>query len=106
MPPVRMLPDMAEALPVYLDRALAVAGERRLCFLGDGVNTYRDAIVERLGERAVMAPAHMRYLRPASVGELAWLNREHSVDYLALMPVYLRAPQAERERGRRLGGRA
>ena len=106
MPPVRMLPNMAEALPVYLDRALAVAGERRLCFLGDGVSTYRDAIVERLGERAVIAPAHMRYLRPASVGELAWLNRERSVDYLALMPVYLRAPQAERERARRLGGRA
>ena len=78
MPPVRMLPNMAEALPVYLDRALAVAGERRLCFLGDGVSTYRDAIVERLGERAVIAPAHMRYLRPASVGELAWLNRERS----------------------------
>ena len=56
MPPVRMLPNMAEALPVYLDRALAVAGERRLCFLGDGVSTYRDAIVERLGERAVIAP--------------------------------------------------
>ena len=64
------------------------------------------AIVERLGERAVIAPAHMRYLRPASVGELAWLNRERSVDYLALIPVYLRAPQAERERARRLGGRA
>lgn len=92
MPPVRMLPNMAEALPVYLDRALAVAGERRLCFLGDGVSTYRDAIVERLGERAVIAPAHMRYLRPASVGELAWLNRERSVDYLALIPVYLRPP--------------
>ena len=44
-----MLPNMAEVLPVYLDRALAVAGERQLCFLGDGVNTYRDAIVERLG---------------------------------------------------------
>ena len=34
MPPVRVLPNMAEALPVYLDRALAVAGERRLCFRG------------------------------------------------------------------------
>ena len=106
MPPVRVLPNMAEALPAYLDRALAVAGERRLYFVGDGVNTYRDALVERLGERAVIAPAHMRYLRPASVGELAWLNRERCVDYLALMPVYLRAPQAERERARRLGGGA
>ncbi len=92
---------MAEALPAYLEKALAVAGERRLCFVGDGVNTYRDALVERLGERAVIAPAHMRYLRPVSAGQLAWLNRERCVDYLALMPVYLRAPQAERERAAR-----
>ena len=42
----------------------------------------------------------------ASAGQLAWLYREQSVDYLSLMPVYLRAPQAERERARRLGGRA
>ena len=55
---------------------------------------------------AITARSPRRYLRPASVGELAWLNRERSVDYLALMPVYLRAPQAERERARRLGGRA
>ena len=105
--PQRVMEDTAAKLEDYLDQALVAAKpEQKLCFLGDGVSTYRDAIVERLGERAVIAPAHMRYLRPASVGELAWLNRERSVDYLALMPVYLRAPQAERERARRLGGRA
>ena len=107
MPPVRMLPNMAEGAARLSGSGAGRGGrERQLCFLGDGVSTYRDAIVERLGERAVIAPAHMRYLRPASVGELAWLNRERSVDYLALMPVYLRAPQAERERARRLGGKA
>ena len=45
-------------------------------------------------------------LRPAGVAALAQLRREESVDYLSLMPVYLRAPQAERERARRLGGGA
>ena len=106
MPPIRVLEDMAEALPAYLDRALAVAGERRLCFVGDGVERYADAILERLGERAVIAPPHLRFLRPAGVAALAQLRREESVDYLSLMPVYLRAPQAERERARRLGGGA
>ena len=48
----------------------------------------------------------MSYLRPASVALLAELRKEEAVDYLTLMPVYLRAPQAERERARKLGGQA
>lgn len=106
MPPVRVLPDMAEKLDAFIEKALEVAGERRLCFLGDGVKTYQAAIRERLGERAVFAPAHMRYLRPASVALLAELHADQAVDYLTLMPVYLRAPQAEHERARKLGGQA
>ncbi len=99
MPPVRLLPDMAEKLPDYLDKVLALAdGQERLYFLGDGVATYRQAIAERLGERAVFAPAHCSYLRPASVALLAELRQEEAVDYLTLAPVYLRAPQAERAR--------
>ena len=77
-----------------------------LSFLGDGVKTYEKAIVDILGDRAVFAPAHMRYLRPASVALLADLHRDEAVDYLTLMPVYLRAPQAERERARKLRGQA
>lgn len=106
MPPVRMLANMAEKLPIFIEKALEVAGERKLCFLGDGVKTYQKAIEDILGDRAVFAPAHMRYLRPASVAVLADAHQDQAVDYLTLMPVYLRAPQAERERARKLGGQA
>lgn len=106
LPPVRQLPNMAEKLPVFIEKALEVAGDRKLVFLGDGVKTYRKAIEELLGERALFAPAHMSYLRPASVAVLADLHKADAVDYLTLMPVYLRAPQAERERARKLGGNA
>ena len=105
-PPVRVLGNMAEKLPVFIEKALEQAEGRKLCFLGDGVKTYRKAIEEILGDRAVFAPAHMSYLRPASVALLADLCKEDAVDYLTLMPVYLRAPQAERERARKLGGNA
>lgn len=105
-PPVRVLDNMAEKLPAFIEKALAAAGGRPLCFLGDGVKTYQKAIEDILGDRAVFAPAHMRYLRPASVALLADLRKDEAVDYLTLMPVYLRAPQAERERARKLGGQA
>ncbi len=105
-PPVRKLDNMAEKLPLFIEKALEVAGDRKLIFLGDGVKTYRKAIEDILGERAVFAPAHMSYLRPASVALLADLHKADAVDYLTLMPVYLRAPQAERERARKLGGNA
>lgn len=106
MPPVRILPDMAEKLPAFIEKALEKAEGRKLLFVGDGVKTYRKAIEDLLGERALFAPAHMSYLRPASAALLAHEYQANAVDYLTLMPVYLRAPQAERERARRLGGQA
>ncbi|MBQ7867486.1 MAG: tRNA (adenosine(37)-N6)-threonylcarbamoyltransferase complex dimerization subunit type 1 TsaB [Clostridia bacterium] len=106
MPPVRVLDNMAEKLPAFIEKALEVAGDRKLCFIGDGVKTYRKAIIEILGERAAFAPAHMSYLRPAAAAVLAHEHQADQVDYLTLMPVYLRAPQAERERARKLGGNA
>ena len=106
VPPVRVLENMAEKLTAFVEKALEKAEGRKLLFLGDGVKTYRKAIEELLGDRALFAPAHMSYLRPASVAVLADLHKEDAVDYLTLMPVYLRAPQAERERARKLGGNA
>ncbi len=107
MPPVRLLPDMAEKLPDYLEKVLSCAQpEDKLCFLGDGVATYRQAITEALGDRAVFAPAHCSYLRPASVAMLAGLRQQDAVDYLTLAPVYLRAPQAERARAAREAAKA
>ncbi|MBE5802868.1 MAG: tRNA (adenosine(37)-N6)-threonylcarbamoyltransferase complex dimerization subunit type 1 TsaB [Clostridiales bacterium] len=106
-PPQRLLPDMAEKLGDYLERVLSVAQpEEKLCFVGDGVATYRTAIEEALGERALFAPAHCAYLRPAAVAALADAHQQDAVDYLALAPVYLRAPQAERARAAKEGKQA
>ena len=106
MPPVRVLDNMAEKLDAFLELVLQAANGRKLCFVGDGVKPCREAIAAKLGDRALFLPPHMTYLRPASVAMLAHHRREEAVDYLALMPVYLRAPQAERERARKLEGRA
>lgn len=106
LPPVRVLPDMAEKLDAFLDMALEMAGDRPLLFTGDGVKPNRAAIEARLGDRAVFPPAQHSFLRPAAAAMLAWEKREQAVDYLTLMPMYLRAPQAERERARKLGGKA
>lgn len=97
MPPTRVADDMAAKLGLYLETVLEAAKDgRKLCFVGDGVLTYRDAIQSALGDRAVFMPAHLSMLRPASVAMLA--DYETPVDYLTLQPYYLRAPQAERAR--------
>ncbi|MBO5501343.1 MAG: tRNA (adenosine(37)-N6)-threonylcarbamoyltransferase complex dimerization subunit type 1 TsaB [Clostridia bacterium] len=107
MPPERLMPDVAEKLPDYIDKVLAVAGEQdKLYFLGDGVATYRRAIADILGDRAVFVPAHCSGLRAASVAMLAEARKEEAVDYLTLMPVYLRAPQAERARAAKEAAKA
>ena len=103
MPPLRRMPNEAEKLDVYLDHVLAQANDQqRLCFVGDGVATYKTAIEARLSERAHFPAGHLRYLRPAGVALLAYAHRENEVDYLTLQPHYLRAPQAERAREAKL----
>lgn len=99
LPPIRLLPDMAAKLDEYLDAALLAAGEDRpLLFLGDGVPPNCSQIEQRLGARALFAPTHLNALRPASVCMVALQRQAEQVDYLTLMPRYLRAPQAERAR--------
>lgn len=103
MPPRRLCDDMAARLPEYLSCALSLTQpQQKLLFTGDGVPTYRTAIEEALGDRAVFAPAECAYLRPAAVAAIAWETRNSAMDYLSLQPHYLRAPQAERARAARL----
>ncbi len=95
--PERLMEDEAMPLEAYLN-AVEATGERAL-FLGDGVAAFRDAIAQRLGERAdFVSPQHMN-LRAASACALAAHQQE--MDYVHLLPLYLRAPQAERERAAR-----
>ena len=92
----RLLPDQPLKLEEFLDQA-GTLGER-LLFLGDGMPVHRERIAAMIGERALFAPPHLAFLRPAAAAALAWENRDGAVDYLSLEPLYLRAPSAERQK--------
>lgn len=97
--PVRVGEDDAVALDVLLER---LPEERKIMFCGDGLGVHEKRIVEKLGGRAVIAPANLRDLRSDAVCALAMHKQEEWVRAHELRPVYLRAPQAERERNARL----
>ena len=91
----RILEDQALALPEFLDRVEALG--TRYLFTGDGVPVHREAIRDRLGERAAFAPPALSYLRPAAAGSLALASSER-VDATALRETYLRPPNAQKNR--------
>lgn len=99
-PPKRVLKDEAMKLTDFLDR-VEDAGRRAL-FLGDGARTLRGMIEARMGERACFAPAPHEGMRAgcacALAAHYAQEEPERLTDAVRLMPLYLRAPQAERER--------
>ena len=97
MPPIRMMPNVAMPLTEFLAQAQALT-DAPLLFAGDGMAVHKESIIAQLGERAQFAPAHIAVLRPSSVALLAYHKRDSAVDYLQLLPTYLRAPQAERAR--------
>lgn len=92
----RLLPDEPLRLEEYLEKAASFG--RDMLFLGDGMPVHRAKIAALLGERAHFAPPHLAFLRPAAAAALAWERRADAVDYLTLCPMYLRAPQAERQK--------
>ncbi|MBR4038648.1 MAG: tRNA (adenosine(37)-N6)-threonylcarbamoyltransferase complex dimerization subunit type 1 TsaB [Clostridia bacterium] len=103
MPPVRIMDDEAEKLTVYLERVKADG--RDALFLGDGAAAFETVIREQLGDKAHFAPAHHAGLRAASACALAaeYAKDEANLkDCMTLLPLYLRAPQAERERAAKL----
>ena len=95
----RLLADEPIKLEEYLDKVSAFG--RDMLFLGDGMPVHRMRIAEILGEKARFAPPHLMFLRPASAAFLAWEKREEAVEYKNLSPLYLRPPQAERQRNLR-----
>lgn len=91
----RLLPDQPIKLEAFVE-TLESIGDRFL-FLGDGMPVHRERLQALLGESAVMAMPHMAYLRPGAVAYLG-ARAEATVDYRTLMPLYLRAPNAERNK--------
>ncbi len=95
----RLLPDEPIKLEDYLKKVSDFG--QPLLFLGDGMPVHRDVIHSALGSRAVFAPAHLSFLRPAAAAFLAWNRMDQEVDYKSLSPLYLRPPQAERQKNLR-----
>lgn len=96
---VRILEDDARKLTDFLD---LLPKDAPLYFTGDGVQVHEKAISDILGERAHFAPVHMRILRASSACFLAQCLQNEWIGYDRLTPIYLRAPQAERERNEKL----
>ena len=92
--PERLMADTPIRLEDYAAQ-LRTLGERFL-FVGDGMPVHRGRLAELLGESAVFARPSLAFLNPAVVAELA--AAVEAVDYLTLMPLYLRAPNAERNK--------
>ena len=92
----RLMPDEALKLEEYVAK-IQTLGDR-FWFTGDGLAPHKEAIVRLLGDKATFAPVHLAYLRPAAVAHRAMQLKDQAVNYLSLEPLYLRAPQAQRER--------
>ena len=93
--PVRLMEDAPMKLEDYA-AAVRAYGEHFL-FLGDGMPVHRARLTGLLGDAAVFAQPQLAFLRPASVAYLASMT-EAEEDYRTLMPMYLRAPSAERNK--------
>lgn len=89
--PKRLKEDAPMKLEAYVEE-IRPLGDKFL-FLGDGMPVHRARLQALLGDRALFAQPQHAFLRPASVAYLASLETE-TVDYLTLMPLYLRAPNA------------
>ena len=94
--PERVLPDAALPLDEFLK---ALPEDQPLYFTGDGVAAYEKELLGALGSRAAVAPAHARVLRASSACLIA--ESLETMPASLLTPIYLRAPQAERERSER-----
>ena len=92
----RLLADEPIKLEEYIEKVTALGD--RLLFLGDGMPVHREKIAALIPEKALFAPPHLAYLRPASAAALAWEHLEDAVDFRKLGPLYLRPPQAERQK--------
>ncbi len=95
----RLMPDTPLKIEEYCEAILRY--NRPALFTGDGMPVHRAAISRIMGEAARFAPPHLAYLRPAALAALAFDKRDQAVDYLQLQPLYLRAPQAERQKNLR-----
>ena len=107
--PVRLMEDEPMKLADFLDRVEKTG--RRVLFLGDGAPVFEQTIRARLGEKASFAAPQNHFVRAgsacaAAAAHIAQQGEDALCDYVNLLPLYLRAPQAERERAAKEAAKA
>ena len=93
-----LVPASSAPPQATLDSWTDVLGSRPIAFAGDGAIRYKDSIIRALGPRAVLlepAPA-----LAAEAARIAARHPERAVAPHAIVPIYVRRPDAELARGR------
>ncbi|TCT13778.1 tRNA threonylcarbamoyladenosine biosynthesis protein TsaB [Natranaerovirga pectinivora] len=94
------LKKLSESMAVDINEILEVlcGYNRKVIFLGDGVEIYK-SLIEESGMANSFAPIHLMKQRASSIGALAldYLSSNNTVSGNDFAPVYLRKSQAERE---------
>ena len=98
--PERMSEDAALNLTDFLSQ---LPPDGRFLFTGDGVGVHQAALERPLGDRAVIFKPHLSGLRADAACYLAEMNPALRLPGDQLEPIYLRKPQAERERAAKRG---
>lgn len=96
-----------ELLEIKAPRALSVDElieeliklDKKVVFLGDGVDVHKSYIGEKMADKAVFAPVCAKEQRASGLAVVAKkiFDEGKAVSCYELAPVYLRKPQAERE---------
>lgn len=96
-----------ELLEIKAPRALAVGElidelmklDKKVVFLGDGVDVHKAYIEEKMADKAVFSPVSAKEQRASGLSVVAkkFFDEGKAVSCYELAPIYLRKPQAERE---------
>lgn len=70
-----------------------------IIFLGDGIDSNKDYLMEKLGDRVAFAPNSMKMPKASSIAEIALQKAKNGdiQNYYELTPNYLRKSEAERQ---------
>ena len=104
--PVRLTPDRAIAFEELEEEIRAIVSSgKNVILVGDGAKICYNGLKEKGLQAIALAPQNLLYARASSVAAIALHQFEagEAVTAQALLPAYLRLPQAERELKRRTG---
>ncbi|NGQ96061.1 tRNA (adenosine(37)-N6)-threonylcarbamoyltransferase complex dimerization subunit type 1 TsaB [Brevibacillus sp. SYP-B805] len=89
------LPERIVLLREWLDALSEEWGDSPMMFLGDDVAMHRDLIAQRMGRRAVFAPAAFNHPRAAHIGWLGIRRLAEAGSPHDMVPEYLQVAEAE-----------